>query len=133
MTAAQLLDLLALPVGLILSALASWVLTLAAVYLRERTTNARLSRLCGALGRIAGTVHDTLATLPATANAANVKARLIEAGVNTAKSNVAGTIAALGASDATLDGMLRGEVGKLSAIAATPPAVAAIVTKAPDR
>ena len=133
MTTMDWINLAALPVGIGMMLVITWASGRAAAYLRAKTGtekemahNARLARLADGIGRIAGDVAGKLQGLPPGSNLAAVKAEAISAGVADAKTRFADTITSLGgASDATLAGMIAGEVGKLTAPAATAAAVAA--------
>jgi hypothetical protein len=130
MTTADILNLVALPVATLAMAAAGWACTRIATYFREKAHNERLARLVDGIGRIAGDVAGKLQTLPPGASFAVVKAAAIDTGVADAKARFAETIVGLGgATDATLAGMIAGEVGKLTAPAAatsTHAAVAAV-------
>lgn len=116
MTLADYANLLALPVGILAMAAVTWASAHAAAYFREKTHNERLARLADGIGRIAGDIAGKLQGLPAGSTLNQVKAVAIAAGVADAKERFAGTIANLGgASDATLAGMVAGELGKLTA------------------
>lgn len=122
MTLSDVLNGLAVPAGLVVSALASWVLTMLAGWLREKSKNERMARVADIAGRIAGEIHDKVAALPPGSNLAAVKQAAISTGVEDLRTRAGETIVALGgASDETLTGIVRGEVGKLAA--ASPPPV----------
>lgn len=122
MSLSDVLNSLAVPAGLVVSALASWVLTMLAGWLREKSKNERMARVADIAGRIAGEIHDKVAALPPGSNLAAVKQAAISTGVEDLRTRAGETIVALGgASDETLTGIVRGEVGKLAA--ASPPPV----------
>lgn len=122
MTLSDVLNGLAVPAGLVVSALASWVLTMLAGWLREKSKNERMARVADIAGRIAGEIHDKVAALPPGSNLAAVKQAAISTGVEDLRTRAGETIVALGgASDETLTGIVRGEVGKLAA--ASPPPI----------
>lgn len=122
MSLSDVLNSLAVPAGLVVSALASWVLTMLAGWLREKSKNERMARVADIAGRIAGEIHDKVAALPPGSNLAAVKQAAISTGVEDLRTRAGETIIALGgASDETLTGIVRGEVGKLAA--ASPPPV----------
>lgn len=122
MNTTDIINSLAVPAGLVVSALASWVLTMLAGWIREKSKNERMARVADIAGRIAGEIHDKVAALPPGSNLAEVKKAAIEIGVEDLKARAKETIVALGgASEETLTGIVRGEVGKLAA--ASPPPV----------
>lgn len=110
---------LAVPVGLAVSSFVVWTLGRLSIWLREKTKNERLARVVDFAGRIAGDIHDTVQDLPPGSDLATVKAEAIGVGIKDLRSRAEGTIANLGgASDATLTGIIKGELGKLRAVAA---------------
>lgn len=121
MSSTDIINALAVPAGLVVSALLSWVLALLASWLREKAKNERMARIADIAGRIAGEIHDKIATLPPGSNLAEIKQEAIKIGVDDLKTRAKETIVALGgASEETLTGIVRGEVGKLAAASPSP-------------
>lgn len=121
MSAMDIINALAVPAGLFITAFLSWALKEGAIYLRERTKTLRGARVADYAGRIAGEIHDKIAELPPGSNLAAVKKIAIETGVADLKERAGATIIKLGgASDETLTGIVRGEVGKLAAASPSP-------------
>jgi hypothetical protein len=127
----DLADVFAVPIALVLSTLASWVLGHAAVYLRERTHNELVARVVGGAGRLAANIHDTLACLPPAGHGDGqaVKAAMISGAVTMLHERMPETIEKLGVSDKTLAGIISGEFGKLAAVS-TPRYAAAFTAAA---
>jgi hypothetical protein len=129
----EVVDALAVPAGLVVSTLASWALALAAGYLRERTHNELLARVVGGAGRLAGTIHDTLACMPVSGrqDGQAVKQAMIVSAVRMLKGRMPDTIDRLGVSDEVLGSMIGGELGKMTALTlpSSVPMIAAEVNK----
>jgi hypothetical protein len=120
MTITDGINLLALPAGICTLGCVGWVSAHAAAYLRERTHNERLARLADGVARIAGEVQGKLLAMPPGSDLAAVKATALAAGISDARVRFETTIASLGGTDdADLAGMIAGELGKLTASAAT--------------
>lgn len=121
MSSTDIINALAVPAGLFITAFLSWALKEGAIYLRERTKTLRGARVADYAGRIAGEIHDKIAMLPPGSDLAAVKKIAIETGVADLKERTGATIIALGgASDETLTGIIRGEFGKLAAVSPPP-------------
>jgi hypothetical protein len=128
MTAADALDLLALPCATVATAAFAWLCAHAATYFRERTHNERLARLADATGRVAGDIADRLGELPAGADYKTVKDQLIKIGVADAQERYGATIASLGgASVSAITTMVRDGLQRLPA-----PVIAVPVSPGPD-
>lgn len=135
-TAADIVNLAAMPVAMVAMGAVGWAATRASTYLREKAHNERLARLTDALGRIAGDIAGKLQSMPAGSNLEAVKGLMVQAGVADAKAQFAQTITALGgATDTVVAAMISGEIGKLTAPAAaaalSAPLVAAAVAALP--
>jgi hypothetical protein len=104
-------------------------------FLTVHTHNAQLGRIVGMAGRIAGEISDTLATLPAGASTADIKAKLLASGVAEIKGEMDGSVAAIGMSNPQLLTMITREMAKLPPKASASvlgEAVTAAVTVAAD-
>lgn len=121
MTLADALDIVALPCSVVLTAGISWVASLLATYLREKTHNERLARLVDGAGRIADDITDRLKEMPPGTDLKAVKAEMIKDGVADAKATFDTTIGKLGgAPDAALEKMVRAGFTKPAVLAAIP-------------
>ena len=123
------------PLYLPLAAAATGALSIgcvyAASYLNEKTHASRMSRVVGAIGRIAGDISQTLQAMPPSADPQAIKAAAIAKGISDIQARLPDTLKAVGADSDILRGMISGELGKLlassPAVASVTPVVAPVV------
>lgn len=106
-------------------------LLILAAHTKLRLTDQQRALVLGAASRGAGIAYDALASYTLGTDPAKVREKAFKAGVDYMAGAAPAAIAALGISNATVENMVRGELGKLLA---TDPAVtvAPVLTAAPS-
>jgi hypothetical protein len=119
-TTASILTSVALPAATAAAGLFSYACYQAAAYLSAKTKNEFISRVVGAAGRVAGDISDKLAALPPGSNYQQIRDTAVQIGVADVKARVGDAVKKTGVDDASLAGVISGELGKLNALSPTP-------------
>lgn len=121
-----------LAIAAIVVPLIAKVATDVASYLTQRHDSG-LARIAGFAGREAATISNTIATLPAGADARTVEANLVASATASILTEMGNSASTVGADSAKISGIVTGELNKIRApiavAAAGPAPIAAVIVQ----